>query len=100
LRPAVIYVRMATPATLTRKAIVCRQWAARQGFTVIGEFAEVAGGLAEHLPAFEDSLDQASQRGVVLICPNESTLGRDIRLQASRIERCRKQRVQLVFSRG
>jgi DNA invertase Pin-like site-specific DNA recombinase len=99
---AILYARSATGENdaLQRQLKLCREWASANGYSVAGEYAEIASGVAPVLPAQVKAIAQAQADGAALICLEASRIARDSKLYLEHMQACERQGVQVLFANG
>jgi DNA invertase Pin-like site-specific DNA recombinase len=99
---AIVYARSATDKgnALAVQSRLCQTWARAHGYTITGEYSEVASGLAWRLPEQAKAIAQAAGDGAALICVDPDRLSRDVGRLAEVMVICVRRGVVVHFAEG
>ncbi len=99
-KQAILYARSATSQdeALARQLDTCHKWAQANGYTVVGEYSEVAGGMANVLPERGKAIAQARKEGAVLICADPTRLSRSLNQYTRCTAGCERRGVPVFFA--
>jgi len=98
-KQAILYARSATGEgeALARQLETCRRWAQANGYTVTGEYSEVASGTASVLPERGKAIAQAQSEGAALVCMDSATLSRNMKQYVRCATSCKRRCVPVFF---
>jgi DNA invertase Pin-like site-specific DNA recombinase len=98
-KQAILYARSATgeSTALVRQLETCREWAQANGYAVVGEYSEVASGLAAALPEHAKAITQAQAKEAVLVCADPSRLTRNLNRFTRCLAGCKRQGMPVFF---
>lgn len=98
-KQAILYARPATDegAALVQQLETCRKWAQANGYAVVGEYSEVASGIARILPERGKAMAHARKERAVLVCADPTRLSRSLNRYLRCVAGCERRWAPVFF---